>query len=160
MKAANEVFPIGCFFMMAVTAVMEVTAKYGKVRQSTARMGNDGTCPRLPDVRLRPPSLQNTLPVVFCLTLRFKSLLSSHTKKQQRTHTSAAFLWRRRDLNPPLSDCEPDALPDELRPREGFSAFKFCLENLEHCCPVADFLGFEIDGNFTFCAFGAVRTVD
>jgi len=45
-------------------------------------------------------------------------------------------------------------------PVEASSAFQFCLENLEHGCPVADFLGFEVDGNFTFCAFGTVGTVD
>ena len=39
------------------------------------------------------------------------------------------YSWSRRDSNSPLSDCEPDALPDELRPQT-LAVLKSIFENL------------------------------
>lgn len=54
-----------------------------------------------------------------------------NVEKKKAPAVCRCFLcsWSRRDSNSPLSDCEPDALPDELRPQT-LAVLKSIFENL------------------------------
>ena len=61
-----------------------------------------------------------------------ESVFPDHkVEKKKAPATCRCFLysWSRRDSNSPLSDCEPDALPDELRPQT-LAVLKSIFENL------------------------------